>query len=308
MSFLTSKYLEALYLEGSFSKAASRLNISQPSLSQFISRIESQWGVKVIDRSARPLRATPAGLAILKAEAAMDEARSTCLQTLADLQAGTHGHVRLGVSEYREMYFLNEVLPVFRDKYPDVELSLIEATTDKLEDFVLEGVTDVSVVIAPSKHEKLSYESLFVENHLLAVPKGSPLLCDVPRQPEEGYLSFDFRRLDGEPFLLVKAGQRIHDVFNSLCRQTGARPKVILESESLVATLALAGAGVGATIVPDTLAKRFSHQTKDALRYFEITPVVPPRTVVCLHRFGHTMPKAVKALIDTMKEVASERF
>ena len=307
MTNQTAHYLRTLFDLGSISRAADALGISQPSLTQYIQRIENEWKVEIIDRSIRPFRPTEEGLMILKTEQAVAELRNNCHQALIDFAQGVRGHIRIGVSEYREIFFLTDVLPIFKKRYPLVEISLIEGTTDQLETFARDGLTDISITIAPTYLDNFLVDELFLEKHLLAVPSNSPILKGFkPKKNADGLSLFPFERLDNQPFLIVKSGQRLHDVFLELCKTTSAKPKVVLESESLAASLALANAGLGATIVTDHLAERFDNANCH-LRYFELTPAIAPRSVIAIRRRSRYVPKAVAALIDTMKEVAANR-
>lgn len=316
MSDQSSLYLQTLFSLGSISQAAKRLDISQPSLTQHIQRIENEWGVEVIDRSVRPFRPTAAGRMVLETLIEINDAKQACKRALIDLSKGVRGHIRIGVSEYREVCFLTEVIPVFQKKYPMVELSLVEGTTDQLEEFANAGHTDVSVTIAPTVNSDLIVEDLFQERHLLAVPESSRL---IPKDVKEAVTiddfealgTFNFAKLDKKPFLIVKRGQRLHGVFQELCRMCDVKPRLVLESESLTAALALANAGLGATLVTDRLArffiKRFEGGNQKAgVRFFEIHPAVAPRKVVVVRRKSRYIPKAVKALIETMQEVAGK--
>lgn len=307
MTNQTAHYLRTLFDLGSISRAADALGISQPSLTQYIQRIENEWKVEIIDRSIRPFRPTEEGLMILKTEQAVAELRNNCHQALIDFAQGVRGHIRIGVSEYREIFFLTDVLPIFKKRYPLVEISLIEGTTDQLETFARDGLTDISITIAPTYLDNFLVDELFLEKHLLAVPSNSPILKGFkPKKTADGLPIFPFERLNNQPFLIVKSGQRLHDVFLELCKTTSAKPKVVLESESLAASLALANAGLGATIVTDYLAERFDNANCH-LRYFELAPAIAPRSVIAIRRRSRYVPKAVSALIDTMKEVATNR-
>lgn len=314
MSDQSAIYLQTLFSVGSISQAAKRLDISQPSLTQHIQRIESEWGVEVIDRSVRPFRPTAAGQMVLETLIEMNDAKQACKRALVDLAKGVRGHIRIGVSEYREVCFLTEVIPVFQKRYPMVQLSLVEGTTDQLEEFAQAGHTDVSVTIAPTVNNDLIVEDLFEERHLLALPESSRMIPkavkDNPIVTDFNSLTkFHFAKLDKRPFLIVKRGQRLHGVFQELCRQCEIKPTLVLESESLTAALALANAGLGATIVTDRLARYFMRSFDGVkqipgVRFFEIDPFVAPRKVVVVRRKSRYIPKAVKALIETMQEVA----
>lgn len=296
----TAQLLRTLAASGSFTAAAKRLGVSQPTLSQSVRRLEADWGVELVERGSRPLRLTEAGTLIAETERRIAELRSDCRRAVADLAQGVRGRVSIGVSEYREAFFLTEVLPIFRARYPDVELYLEEGMTRELERFVLEGRTDVSIGILPLAAEggRLDVVPLYEERLLLVM--SAALAADMGLAGE----SADFRRFDAKPFIIVKTGQRLHELFERLCQETSSRPKVVLESESLASALALCEAGLGATIVTDSLYAAAECERPGRLRAFEIKPDVPPRTAAAILRKDRYAPKAAKALVAVMKEAA----
>ena len=118
------RYLSAILSAGSISKAAQTLGISQPSLSQFVQRIEKDLGAEVFDRSTRPLTLTESGRIFFEAEKRVAEIREDCRRAVEDIHGGERGRVVIGASEYREMFFLTEVLPVFSAAHPGIEIAL----------------------------------------------------------------------------------------------------------------------------------------------------------------------------------------
>ena len=141
MSGNVYRYLDTLITAGSFSKAARVLQISQPSISQFVHRLETEVGTQLVDRTAKPLRLTYAGECFMKTEREIEQLRSMRSRLIADIGEGVRGHVTIGSSHYRSTFFLAEVLPIFRREYPGVTVSLAEGTTKELEDFAFDGVS-----------------------------------------------------------------------------------------------------------------------------------------------------------------------
>ena len=135
MSGNVYRYLDTLITAGSFSKAARVLQISQPSISQFVHRLETEVGTELVDRTAKPLRLTYAGECFMRTEREIEQLRSMRSRLIADIDEGVRGHVTIGSSHYRSTFFLAEVLPIFRREYPGVTVSLAEGTTKELEDF-----------------------------------------------------------------------------------------------------------------------------------------------------------------------------
>ncbi len=299
------KYLSALVEYGSFSKASQALEISQPSLSQFVQRLEADVGMPLVNRDSRPLRLTFAGECYLRTEKEIERLREQRDSEIADIGHGVRGRVRLGASQYRSAFFLTEALPVFRQRYPDVEIQLLEGTTWELEQDVVTGKADLALSIAPLFHSELRYEELYREKQYLCMSASDPLACSVPGGQDQ-IATLAFERLADHPFILIRRGQQFHEVYEWLCTKTGVRPRVVLESDSPVAALYLASAGVGATLTTLTLAKRAN--PAHPIRCFACDPPLSERRVAVAYRSELYQNKAVQALVSVMKEVGREKF
>lgn len=301
----TYRYLSVLLAQGSFSKAAKMLDISQPSLSQFVLRLETETGLELIDRSVKPLRLTAAGECFMATERKIAQLREVRTKELADMDLGVRGQVRIGSSHYRSSYFLPEVLPIFRREHPGIDLTLVEATTATLEDYAADGTTDFSIVIAPLMSPDLAGDTIYEEKLLLATSATSELAHKVPSGPRE-FDSVDFALLDNEPFITIKRGQKFHLLFQDLCRRCSIAPRIVLESESPTAALMLTSAGIGSCFVTETLARRCP--TPQPVRFFEIRPLVPPRQVIAAYRKNTYLSRPARALIDVMIQVGRHSF
>lgn len=144
MSGNVYRYLDTLITAGSFSKAARVLQISQPSISQFVHRLETEVGTELVDRTAKPLRLTYAGECFMRTEREIEQLRSMRSRLIADIDEGVRGHVTIGSSHYRSTFFLAEVLPIFRREYPGVTVSLAKVRPRSLRT-LLSMVSPISV-------------------------------------------------------------------------------------------------------------------------------------------------------------------
>ena len=301
------RYLSALIAEGSFSKAAQSLGISQPSLSQFLVRLETEAQTELVDRSARPLRLTAAGDLYLRTEQQVDQLRETAAKQMLDIKEGIRGRVTVGATDYRETFFLAEVLPVFRRLYPLIDVSVAEGRTKGLEEMAMEGAVDVSLVISPLFHAgALETTDLYQEQILVAMSEKHPIARKYPATASDEFPVIDFRELDREPFIKIKKGQQMDVVFNQLCAKADSMPRVVLESESMIAAITLASVGLGATLTTETLVRRAN--TTEPLRAFRVEPALPSRIVAAAYRSDRYLSKAARALIQVMLDVAGSRF
>lgn len=136
------EYVRKIAETGSFLAAADKLYITQPSLSQFIRRIERHIGAELFDRSHKPVTLTEAGRIYLDIEGQIQELCKVREQRIQDLGQTIGGTVRIGSSNYRSSTILAKAIPVINERYPHIDICLEEGTTRELEDFALQGKTD----------------------------------------------------------------------------------------------------------------------------------------------------------------------
>ena len=123
-------YIQKILEEGSISQAAKRLFIAQPSLSQYIKRIENDLGAELFEKNAKPAKLTGAGQIYLQTEQKIHQLRQQRKNQIDDLFDLKIGHLTIGSSNYRSMYLLTSVLPVFKQRYPGISISLEEGITE----------------------------------------------------------------------------------------------------------------------------------------------------------------------------------
>ncbi|MDL2059831.1 LysR family transcriptional regulator [Mesosutterella sp. AGMB02718] len=291
------QYVQALLSAGSFSKAAKRLNISQPSLSQFIMRLEKDAGAVLIDRLARPLKLTPAGMCWCEAEKNVSKIRELCRIQIRDMGEGIVGKLSVGTPYYFESYFLSNVLPSFLESYPEVEISIEEKDDQKLEELVAASRIDLAIVPAPREDPGIASELLFCEPCLIAVRKDDPVCAGA--NPDG---SIDFAKFDRRPFVVVKPTVRLRGVYNSLCARTKTQPRIAVECGDLTTALSHTISGLGPSLVTEMMARQF--REKAPLEFFTIRPAVDPIRICAIYSDTRYLSKAGHSFIGAMKRAA----
>ena len=211
------------------------------------------------------------------------------------------GHLTIGSSNYRSMYLLTHVLPVFKQRYPGISIGLEEGITEELEERAVNGITDFSIVLLPLTYSNLIYEELFNEEILLVLPQEHALCQNISGQQIPPYPAIDFSLLKDESFIVMKKGQKLRISFFDLCHHAGFKPKIILQTNSMATAQTLAAAGVGITIIPDVLAKH--NKFSKTPRYFSLKNQVDIRKVVVAYSKSRPLTGAATAFIQVMKEV-----
>jgi DNA-binding transcriptional LysR family regulator len=301
MEYRQLKYVLKVAEEKSFSLAAKKLYISQPSLSQLILKLEEKIGSPLFDRNCTPLRLTYVGEMYIEMARQIIDISDQFTKKVDDTVNLRRGRLTIGSSPFRNTYFLSQVIPVFKYNFPGIELILREDTTRQLEEFARDGLTDFSLSLLPINTNIFDYEELFQEKILLALPPNHPLCFKFDRHPGD-YKKLPIIKLKevcDTPFILMNQGQKLQQTLFDLCDKAHFKPRILLETQSMDAAQALVGAGMGAALLPDTLVR--ANQPHKSPCYFALTDT-PPRTVIIIYRKGRYLSKPAVEFISLLKE------
>lgn len=299
MEFRQFKYVLKVAEERNFSNAAKKLFISQPSLSQFIQKVEEDVGSPLFDRSVSPLKLTYVGeLYVENAKAIMDLQRQF-EQKVDDILNVKRGRVTMGSTPFRSAYLLSRVLPIFSQQYPQIDVFLKEDSTRNLEEMVLHGESDCAISLLPVNEKYFDYEILFEERMLLAIPPQHEIAQklglkagDHSFTPKVSLEAFKQSR-----FIKMNKSHKLHEMLLSQCEQAGFTPEIALETESMTTAQALAGVGLGVALLPETLVSK-NHFDKEPC-YCELDV---RRTVVIIYRKDSYLSRATRAFIQTIRK------
>lgn len=227
----------------SFSRAADRLEISQPALSRQIKRLEGELGARLFDRVARRVALTVAGEDLLaRARALLQDAES--LRTRArDVSGGSSGVLRVGATPQTLESLVSQLLTRYRRVCPKVEVQLVEAGAASLLEQIDHGLVNVAIAGLP-RGTLLRGRGLFPLAVLAVVPGGHRL--SRRRRVE-------VTDLVDEPLLLLRKGFMTRQLFDGACQVAHLTPRVILESSSPHCLLSLVEGGHGIAIIPSTV-------------------------------------------------------
>lgn len=297
------KYMLTVAEERSFSKAAARLYIAQPHLSQYIQKLEKQIGVKLFDRSCTPLKLTYAGEKFAIQARQILQMDQNLLQQMKDFTEEKGGSLSLGITPVRGAYLLPKLLPILKRQMPQVNLTLYEGTSAELEDWLNRGVTDLTILSLPIKSSNFSYEVLLKENFLIMAPPMHPL-----SQSEGDNLypaPLKLTTLQKEPFILLRKEQALRRIADSLFLQSGFRPNILLETKSYKTAQELASLGMGFTFSAMSIYQ--TYRSKEVpVRLFTAEPRFT-RTLAIVYRKGKYLAKFERDFITMTKEIVQSR-
>ncbi|HEY0341369.1 MAG TPA: LysR family transcriptional regulator [Steroidobacteraceae bacterium] len=241
------RYFVAVAEEGSFSRAAKRLHVSQPPLSTQLKSLEDELGAQLLERSNRGVSLTPAGLVFFEETRAvlarLEHAKKEALRaTRNDV-----GMLSIGFVSIADYGILPPALKHFRASYPLVEVQLHELTTDAQIRELRAARLDLGIGLAPVDEPDLEFESVLREELVLAAPSGHPAA--------KGDGAIDLRTLSKEDFIVPprEIGPGLYDLIISHCRSCGFAPRITQHARQMQTVISLVSCGMGFALVPASL-------------------------------------------------------
>jgi len=227
-----------------FGRAAQRMNMTQPPLSRQIQLLEHVLGVKLLDRTSRAVKLTPAGrVFLLEARRILRLAESAALATRR-IASGEAGTITLGFTAASGYSFLPQLLLQRASHAPNIDVSLKEMVSAEQVDSLLTGRIDVGLLRPPVTRGEFSTLKVASEGLVAALPLGDGRL----QAPSLTLKDFDRRPL----IMYAPDGARyFHDMLADLFEAAGAKPVNIQPLSQIHSMLALVRAGIGAALVPE---------------------------------------------------------
>jgi len=248
------RYFVAVAEEGSFTRAAARLRISQPPLSQAIKALEHEMGVKLLTRNRRGVVPTDAGLVFLREARHIVGAFKTAIDKTLHVAAGKGGTLRIGAVSSSFYRVLPPILSQLQRRLPDASVTLMGNDSGVLTVALLRDEIDFAILHGPTNVAGL-------RNDLLATER---MCAVVPRTHRLGRMrSIPVSALIDEEFVLFNREQApgLFDSIVSLCERAGFSPKIKHISRDTPTMLQTVGLGIGVTIASESLRQSGARNT-----------------------------------------------
>lgn len=245
------RYFVAVAEESHFGRAAARLHMTQPPLSQAIQALEADIGTPLFERTKRSVALTRAGAALLP-EAQRLLQQASALPDLARRAAsGESGLLTLSFVSTADYSVLPPLLREFRETHPQVHIDLREATTDvQLED-LQQGRIDAGLLIPPltdKARAELEYMTVLSEPLVLAAPQGT--------RAQRGKTSATLKEVADMPLIIFprRIAPALHDAILGCFRDAGLTPRIGQEAIQMQTIVGLVSAGMGVALVPQSVS------------------------------------------------------
>jgi DNA-binding transcriptional LysR family regulator len=293
------QYFIAVAEQGSVTRAAQNLSISQSSITEAVKELETDLGVELFERHPRGLHITHNGHQFLrhatKILAGVSDARRSFSQ---EREERTGGKLNLGVTSLVAGYVLSDLLARYRRACPGVEVSAIEDNGSYLEHLLIGGELDVAVMVISNLRDRMALQAEIIETspYRLWLPLGHRLVsADI----------ISVADIAKEPLIMLTVDE-IEENTGKLLTALGARPHVAFRTRSVEAVRSLVATGAGIALLPDLVYRPWSLEG-DRIESRDVSGALPVVQVGMVWRKGSGLPQSAKDFIGVAEALRSGR-
>ncbi len=282
------EYFLAVSQELHFTRAAEKLNISQPSLSQQIRALEQEVGVPLFDRIGKRTTLTEAGNILLSHTLKIFQELEQAGAALRELNGLARGKLRIGALLTVVNYLLPPTLQAFHQQYPNIELTVLGLRMGDIRRGLLENELDLGIVFLPMDEDEFESIPLYTEELSLAVSTGHPLAG-------HSFVTLDV--LKETPAILLPENYYLRQLIDRHCAELGFTPRPVLEMTTMESLIHMVSLGMGVTVLPRPYLECLQHPEISVISF---SAPVPMREIGILYRKDKFMCTATRVFIDKL--------
>lgn len=251
MNLTQLEYVLAIAKYGKFSLAAESLFITQPSLSQQITALEQELGVKLFYRTTRSIQITDAGRAFVEQAEGLIRNMEMLRQNMSEYAGLLKGTINIGTITALEAIQFSNLITDFYTAYPQLTINIISNNSISLLEELNNAKIDVAFLAMPEggSYPDIDFTYIGYDEYCIMVSKDSPLAAKK---------SIDLQELKDERIILYQPSQSISGICLNACREAGFTPNIICRNSAAPITASLVGAGLGVGFFSQEEAQRFS--------------------------------------------------
>ncbi|MFN7008547.1 MAG: LysR family transcriptional regulator [Allorhizobium sp.] len=292
------QYFIAVAEQGSVTRAAQNLSISQSSVTEAIKELEGDLGVELFERHPRGLSITHNGHQFLRHATKILASVSDARNAFSDTKENSGGTLNIGVTSLVAGYVLSDLLARYRRACPGVEVSAIEDNGSYLEHLLIGGELDVAVMVISNLRDRMALQAEILETspYRLWLPMGHPLVsadiisvADIAREP-----------------LIMLTVDEIEENTGKLLSALGARPHVAFRTRSVEAVRSLVATGAGVALLPDLVYRPWSLEG-DRIESRDVSGALPVVQVGMVWRKGSSLPQSARDFVGIAEALRSGR-
>jgi DNA-binding transcriptional LysR family regulator len=297
-TFRQLQYFVAVAEQGSVTRAAQNLLISQSSVTEAIKELEGDLGVELFERHPRGLSITHNGHQFLRHATKILATVSDARNVFAETKSNAGGTLNIGVTSLVAGYVLSDLLARYRRACPGVEVSAIEDNGSYLEHLLIGGELDVAVMVISNLRDRMALQAEILETspYRLWLPIGHPLVsADI----------ISIADITKEPLIMLTVDE-IEENTGKLLSALGARPHVAFRTRSVEAVRSLVATGAGVALLPDLVYRPWSLEG-DRIESRDVSGALPVVQVGMVWRKGSSLPQAARDFVGIAEASRSGR-
>ncbi|MBQ4517695.1 MAG: LysR family transcriptional regulator [Clostridia bacterium] len=305
--FTNKNYVLTIYREGSFSNAAKKLYISQPSLSASVKRIEEKIGVPIFDRSTTPVSLTEVGQEYVKYALSFEEKEQDFARYIGDYANFLTGSVRIGGSSLFSSFMLPGMISSFNQKYPNIRFEIFEDNTKTLLEKLSLGELDLIIDNTMIDDEATEATICSSETILLSVPKSFTvneslknyrLSADDIKNGvhKDNAYSVSLKKFSSYPFILLHSENDTGKRALQLFKKHHINPNVAFFLDQQVTSYNISSTGMGISFVSDILIREM--ETGSSLYYYRLQDKEIERNIYFYKKKAHYLSQACQKFIE----------
>jgi len=275
----------------SFSKAGQKVFRSQSAVSAQIRQLEQAYHAKLLDRSAKSVELTPAGVVLFEFAERLLRLRDESMQVVADRGNVVQGPVAFGANEATCLYLLPDILAEFQRRYPLVQISIYRNFSHKILQRLEDGSLDLGIVTLPLRSPNLKIHTINRDRLRFMVSAKNPMA-------QRSHVTLE--EIASAPLIFPKTGFT-RQVLDKLFRPYRSRLRIAMELPSIGMIKTFVAADVGISIISESFAR---DQVKSGeVKLLNVEGFDLYRELALVYRRDRSLPRAVQALIGMIREI-----
>jgi len=306
--FHRKEFVYTIAKEQSFSKAAQKLFIAQPSLSMIVKGLEEELGTPLFDRSRKPIHLTEAGAEYIRITEQMQELEHAYKEYILALNNLETGSLRIGSNQLLSSLVLPKYISQFIQAHPKIDLSLIDANSTSLENEISNGSLDIVIdnsVLSPEIYEQKYLTSEYL---LLAVPKafcvneGSGLSYEDILQHKHTCCtnSISLEAFSNTPFILMNRNNDTRKQANAIFQEANFVPHILFEMDRLTTLYSYVEQGIAASLISDTLVRNIRGVDHSNIVFYTLSTKYNRRNICAYYKKNKFCTKAMSSFIESL--------
>lgn len=298
MNLQQLEYIIALEKHRHFGKAAEHCNVSQPTLSTMIQKLEEELGAKLFDRSHQPIRPTAVGLKVLAQACVILRQASVLTEIVLDESDSLTGKISLGILPTIAPYLLPRLIPILLKRLPDLQISFEERLTSECLEGLGSGTLDLAIIASEPPSQDISSTPLYYEEFFGYVSRQEALFAQPNIRSSE---------VDPSRLWLLDEGHCFRDQLTRFCQlRRSVNPQHQYYRGSLNTFMNMVEGGYGMTFIPELAVSTLSQDHKDLVRPFTIPR--PTRLINLSNRVDFARGRIHDILIECIQQAVPKEM